>query len=334
MTTPFFGPPGQLDELDADALTDWSNLMSMHLDGFSKTHSRFFNPAAGDAPAKHQRHSVVWAASPARLAHDHTDPQRWAKADQSRDEQDEYCEWRVTRDDDGKLTAVEFSTETPDYWAHIAEVNTPLLLDLYHEFVDPQVLEDDLFVPDAMFGRRYAPNNKWNDATSEGIAHLRQTNNNLRAAIDLVAQATVQRTKDGRRVNDRRELVSCGGLGDGRRNSDPQIAHVINDAVFAGSAVSLANPLGLYMEPLQTQSFATPDGADPAMFWTPLRGASGHVVRARFAVPGGLGYVLGDLRVDGRPLQFGTQVADKLPIRVDALLAPSTKEMQVVPCVA
>lgn len=332
MTTPFFGPPGNLDELDGPALVGWSELITMHMEGFSKNHRRFFNPAADTAPAQPQVVSVVWAASPARLTHEHTDLERWEKADESRDEQDEYCEWRVQRDGDGKLTAIEFSTETPDYWAHLAEVDASRLVELYRELVDPEVLEDDLFVPDSRMGRRYNPNNRWNDASSAGIAHLRQRNNNLHAAIALVAQATVQWTKGGRRVSDRRELVACGGLGDGLRNSDPQIADIINDAVSAGSAVSLANPLGLYMEPPQTHGFQTPDGTDPATFWTPVRGTSGHVVRARFAVPNGLGYVLGDLTANGMPLQFGAQVADQLLVRADALTVQSDADLETSVC--
>ena len=66
----------------------------------------------------------------------------------------------------------------------------------------------------------------------------------------------------------------------------------------------------------------TPDGADAAGFWQVERGAPGHAVRASFAVPQGRGYVVGDIKVHGRPIAFGAQVADKVRIRIGAVVKP------------
>jgi hypothetical protein len=323
-----FDAPASLTELPHAALASYSSMMADHAAQFALSFDRYFDPLApGSREARLVQ--IVWAASPARLA-SLSDRDRWQQADATRDEQDEYCEWTIARQPDGKLTRVTFTTEVPDYWSHIADADPDLLLDLYHRVVSPDVTIDDLFRDMA-----YQRNNKWNNATSEGIAHLRQANNTLLAAIDLAATATVQRVgPDGRRIEDRRQLVVCGQLGDSSRNSDPQIADAVNDAVFAGSAVSLANPLGLYLDGIQTPSFVAPDGADVATLWTVERGDPGHAVRARFEVPEGAGYVLGDLTVDGRPLEFGTQVADKVRVRIDALLAPSTTQLVTKQCEA
>ena len=324
-----FDAPGLLQELSREALDTWSTMMADHTAQFAFSFGRYFDPSSPDAPAETSPASIVWSASPARLAFELTDPQRWAAADASRDEQDEYCEWRTERDDTGRLVSVEFSSEVPEYWDHIAENDPELLLALYREHVSPDVEKVDLFDDQGTYMR----NNQWNNSTSAGIAHLCQQSNTLLAAIALAAQATVQRIDaQGRRVEDRRQLVECGQLGEPLRNSDPQIADIINDAVAAGSAVTLAVPLGLYLDRIQTTSFKTPDGTDPASFWTPLRGAEGHVVRARFQVPEQLGYTLADMTVDGRPLTFGTQVADKVRVRIDALIAPSSVPLTTKPC--
>ena len=324
-----FDPPGFLTELSDEARDAWSTTMADHTAQFAFSFSRYFDPTTPDASTDAVPASIVWSASPARLLQDLTDRQRWETADSTRDQQDEYCEWRTTRDGEGRLMSVVLSTEVPEYWDHIAENDRELLVALYREHVDPRVVDDDLFTAEGIYSR----NNKWNNATSRGIAHLRQQSNTLLAALNLAAEATVQRIgNDGRRVEDRRELVACGRLGEPLRNSDPQIADIINDKIAAGTAVTLASPLGLYLDRLQSAAIRTPDGTDPAGFWTPIRGAEDHVVRARFEVPNELDYVLGDLTVDGRPLEFGTQIADKVRVRIDALFAHSTAPVTTQPC--
>jgi len=324
-----FDAPGLLTELTPAAADAWSTMLKGHTGEFASRFDRYFDPTAMDAPSDAVAASIVWSASPARLVSQLTDRQRWERADSTRDEQDEYCEWRTTRNDAGALTSVTFSTEVPEYWQHLAEHDRGLLVETYRDLVDEAVEEDDLFDGNGNYRR----DNRWNNATSVGIAHLRQGSNTLLAALQLVADSTVQRVDGaGRRVTDRRELVVCGALGEPQRNSDPQIADIVNDKVFAGFAVSLASPLGLYLEPLHAAAFQTPDGADAAGFWTAVRGEAGHVVRARFEVPAGAGYVLGDLTVNGRPLEFGTQVADKVPVRVDALFAPSQAPLSTSGC--
>ena len=42
--------------------------------------------------------------------------------------QDEYCEWSVTRNADGKITKVMFTTEGPEYWTYLAETQPETVL--------------------------------------------------------------------------------------------------------------------------------------------------------------------------------------------------------------
>ncbi|RHW28494.1 hypothetical protein D0Z08_01055 [Nocardioides immobilis] len=286
--------------------------MAVQASEFASRFPHYFDPTDGSV-ATSTPASVVWSAFPARLMPLGMST-RWRIADSSRDEQDEYCEWHVERDSSERITAVVFTTEMPEYWAHLAETDAASLVSLYQDLVSADVTERDLIQ-----GDQYLRDNPWNGSDSPGITHLRQGSNTLLAAIKLVADSTIQRFRDGHRVEDRRELVECGQLGDPRRNSDPQIADIINDTVHLGRAVSLAHPFGIYLDGIHSAGIEAPDGADTASFWTVERGEPGHAVRARFAVPPNT-----NLTVDGRPLMFGSQIADRVRIRVDVLTRPSS----------
>jgi hypothetical protein len=241
--------------------------------------------------------------------------------------QDEYCEWGVERNRAGKLTRVTFTTEVPEYYEHLFNTDKKALLDLYHEHVSPKVELDDL-------GKKaYKPRNIWNklEGTSRP-AHLIQGSNNLGAAIALVAQATVQRQFEGRPVTTKQELITCNGLGNPDRSSDPQIAVIVNDAAAAGAELSLNNPPGLYLDGLMTGGMETLDRTDPGKFWKVERGDRAHVVRAAFEVPKGHDYVVGDITIGGRPIEFGAQLAKRVRVRVEALVKPAMHKPKRQPC--
>jgi hypothetical protein len=326
-----FDTPGRLDELSEDHRLAWSRKVAGMIDRFTVTGEfpQFYNPTVEDTPAGLTPALIGWPAFPA-LVQRQVGPgaARWDRADSSRDVQDEYCEWSVERGDDDKITRITFTTEVPDYWEHVAQNDPDLLLELYHQFVDPRVELDHLFD-----GGEYLPLNRWNESTEGRLAHLVQATNNLFAAIALVAQATILREReDGRPVTDRQELVRCARLGEPFRNSDPQIAEIVNGAATLGKAITLLDPMGLYLDGLLSAGIETPDGADAAEFWQVERGAPGHAVRASFAVPEDRGYVVGDVKVNGLPITFGAQVADNVRIRIGAVVKPGDHQPVRHPC--
>jgi hypothetical protein len=77
---------------------------------------------------------------------------------------------------------------------------------------------------------------------------------------------------------------------------------------------------------------ATPDGDDPAAFWTIERGDADHALRARYEVPPGRGYTVGDITIEGRPIRFGAQLADRVAVRVRAVAKPGPHQPQRVSC--
>ena len=323
-----FDTPGRVRDLgDADRAA-WDARVRDVFAEFTGDFPQIYDPTETDTPADAQPAPIVWAAFPARLLPDATSEEaRWRQADEDRDEQDEYCEWAVERDAGGVVTAVTFTTEVPEYWDHLHGHDPDRLVALYKELVDPGVELGDLRGPDG-----YDRLNAANRGVPGRIAHLSQPNSTLRAAVELVALATVQRDRDGVPVTTKQALAGCAGLGDPFRNSDPQIAAVVNGAAATGDQITLGDPPGLYLDRLDTTGMVTPDGADPAGFWTIERGEPGHVVRASFRVPPGHGYRVGDITLDGRPIAFGGQLADRVSVRIDGLVKAGDVTPRREPC--
>jgi hypothetical protein len=324
-----FAASGNLPEpTDSDAKA-WSDGVSAILASFTGAYPQFYDLTQADTPHTAQVAQVVWPAFPARLLNEATSQeQRWALADSDRMKQDEYCEWSVERDDDGKVVRITFTSEVREYWEHMAKRDKNRVIGLYREFVNPNVGEADLF-----HGDRYLPKNDHNNSTAGRLAHLIQGNNNLLAAVDLVARATILRENaNGEPVTHKQALVTCARLGDPFRNSDPNIAAAVNDAARAGAEVALADPPGLYLDGIETAGFRTPDGTDAATFWTIERGTPEHTVRASFAIPEGLDYKVGDIELNGRKIRFGAQLADRVRVRVGVIVKPAGHQPQPRPC--
>src|ERR1700730_10790142 len=224
MLLPAFDPPGFLDDLNANQKKDWNDFISGFIDremaqprsvGHHFYNATKFDPGNGVATAE-----ISWTAFPKKVQV--TSPSnkvRWQRADATRDVQDEYCEWSVTRNGAGKITRVTFTSEGPEYWKFLAQANPAKVLSLYQQFVSPNVTKADLF-PD---GTNYDPNNKFNNSTTNGAMHLRQVNNTLGAEIDIAVRSTIIRKINGIVLTGQRELIDCGQYGDPARNSDPQI---------------------------------------------------------------------------------------------------------------
>lgn len=322
-----FDPPGFLDDFDATQRSAWHNFISSRMDNAAAGHTdvsndaprpQFFNPSKIEASADAVAEDVKWVAFPRIIQISApSDRARWRRADASRDVQDEYCEWSVERDPaTQKITRIDFTCEGPEYWTFLARVNPGKVLELYKTFVDPAVQSGDLFNASG----RYEPRNRWNSSTSAGVMHLIQPNNTLSAEIEIAGAATIQRAKpDGTPITDTQELILCGRYGAAQRNSDPFIGARVNAHARNKSDVTLANPVGIYFAGLDTQNWSTPDNTPAIDFWRYVRGTSDRPVRAVLEVPAGKGYVLGDVLIDGRPIEFGGQVADRIQMTIRAV---------------
>lgn len=324
MLLPRFSPPARVADLSSEGQKRWSDDVSKMIDkaiagsGNQKDSPRpqFFNPTKTQIAADRTEKGVFWTATPRTLLFETAAVRkRWEIADGSRDRQDEYCEWAVARDGNGKVTRVTFTSEVPEYFKALAEDDEEKLLKLYRELIGPQVQRGDLFEINGSYKGR----NKWNDNTKIGPVHLVQGSNNLGAAVELAAAATIVRVITGTAISAEQELILCSKYGEPRRNSDPHIGAQINALARAKADVTLADPIGLYINDFTPAGFTTPDGTKAKDFWRFTRGEKGHWVRGVFEVPATKSYIIGDIKIRGVPIEFGAQVADFVSVKIIGL---------------
>ena len=70
---------------------------------------------------------------------------------------------------------------------------------------------------------------------------------------------------------------------------------------------------------MSVAGWLTPDGLRPGGFWTITRGTKEKALRAVYEVPAGRGFVVGDITIDGKPIEFGAQIADFIRIKLTGL---------------
>jgi hypothetical protein len=320
-----FDPPGNLADLDEAGQQQWSQFVSDAVESAragSSNHTndspreQFYNLTKMDTSQDATFQDVNWTAFPRQVRiNSISNHQRWTRADSSRDVQDEYCEWSVTRGADGKIRRVTFTCESPEYWEVLAQVQPSKVVELYRQYLDPSVQGDDLFDASGAYIRR----NKWNNTTTQGAMHLVQAANTLGAEIELAAAASIRRVINGRELTSDQELIECGQYGVPQRNSDPHIGGVVNSVARLKTDLALANPVGLYFNDLSTAGWAAPDGSDPKSYWTYARGSDDHPVRAVYEVTKDKSFVVGDITIDGIPIAFGAQIADFISMRLTAV---------------
>ena len=250
-------------------------------------------------------------------------------------QQDEYLEWHSEADPAGKLTALTFTAEPPDYWLALARISPEKVVSLYKSLVSEEVREEDLFFQGKVVaagidrnGRAawyptgegkgdYNPLNAW--TTSRGIMHLTHPANTLGAEVNLAKDASQilecdalppptpgQPSAEVRRI-------ACGQYGGINRSSDPLIGLGVGDVVNDGLKLSLTDPVGLYIANCDLSSLRGPQGEVVAGSKTVVRGrddaSEPRIVRLRVSVPEALGFKLGDCKLANRNLRRGGQVA-------------------------
>jgi len=319
-----FDPPAFLDDFTQEQKDAWSVWISGQIDDaiagdpvnleFDAPRAQFFNATAVDFADDMATLDIEWTAFPRNVQiNSISDRQRWRRAESSRDLQDEYCEWSVERDPNtDKIVRVTFTCEGPEYWQFLAATSPQKTLELYQQFISPSVTLSDLYFDNG----KYNPKNRWNNSTTGGAMHLIQVNNSLAAEIELAGGSSVVRSRNGQLLTGERELIECGRYGGVERHSDPRIGSEVNSLTRQKADVTLANPIGLYFSKLITAGWEVPGGEDAQNFWKYVRGADSHPVRAVFEVPSDRGFVVGDIKIDGREIEFGAQIADKSKIKL------------------
>ena len=331
-----FSPPGNADDLTDENKTYWSDALSKSF-ASSKTgdssendgpRTQFFNPTTDDVPGGLVEQVITWTAFPRQVSLSSAgDQQRWRKADSSRTLQDEYCEWSVHRSNDGRILWIDFTSEGPEYWEILAERQPDTLLALYQKYISPEVERDDVFPTND----KYSRTNRWNNSTTNGAMHLIQAANTLGAEIELAAGASIVRRRGGALLTQEQDLINCSQYGAPKRHSDPHIGAEVNKFAREGRLVSLSDPVGLFIQGCDFSGFEMPTtNVSADQCWKVQRGAQDRALRVRFAPPDGETFTVSDLTIDGVPIGYGGQIADKISIGLAAWASSDTAHLRIV----
>jgi hypothetical protein len=263
----------------------------------------FYNASKVDVNVAGHR-SLVWMAFPRSVLMPDRDNRLQAYSlAEDRDAEDEYCEWCVTRNDVGKITKVVFVTESPEYWEELWKVDRNRVVELYKSLLgEPSVVEADLHDATGNYVRR----NKWNDTGSKGIVHLIQIANTLGAAIGIA-----QNVRESNKIMDNFEKVGLGNT-----SVDPRVDLDVNVLVRKGLSVTLLDPIALYIADWDDTGWTKPNGKPVGNYWKIVRGKPGQVLRLEYEVPKKEGFVVGDIRIGGRPIEWGGQIAEHVSVTI------------------
>lgn len=307
-----FDTPASVRDLPAGSAfyDDWHAFLAGGLNttpGTGTATGGFYDASEVDVTVIAER-ALVWMAFPRQVLVAHRDDRRaaFAAADADvafRDPQNEYCEWHVTRNAAGKITKVVFVTESPEYWERLWAADRARVVSLYQTLVDPAVTEADLRVGGP--GSAYDKHNPFN--TTNGIVHLIQNINTLSAALGL-SQGSIHTgsARDGYET-------PPPGL---RTSVDPRVIFDIGALARTGLSLTLRDPIGLYITGYDHTGWTKPDGSPVGDYWSIVRGSPGQILRLGYQVPAGAGFVAGDIRIGGRPIEWGGQIAEHVTCTV------------------
>jgi hypothetical protein len=307
-----FDTPASVHDLPANSAfyDDWHRFLAGRLNTTAASGTatgEFYDASEVNVNVLAER-SLVWMAFPRQVLVAHRDDRRAAfvKADgdvAQRDPQNEYCEWHVTRNAEDKITKVVFVTESPEYWEHLWAADRSRVVSLYQTLVDPAVTEADLRIGGP--GSGYDKFNRFN--TTNGIVHLIQSINTLSAALGL-AQGSIH--TGAARDNYETPPPSL------RTSVDPRVICDIGSLARTGLSLTLREPIGLYITGYDDTGWTKPDGSPVDDYWRIVRGSPGQILRLHYEVPVGAGFVVGDLLIGGRRVEWGGQIAEHVTCTV------------------
>lgn len=305
-----FDTPGSLRDLPADHgfYDAWHRKVDA-LFGPSVTagnpRGEFFDPSDSSLDVAGERR-LTWMGFPrAWMTVDSRDNRGLAfDRCEDREVQEEYLEWQVTKRRDGKITKVVLVTEAPEYWTELAAADGARVLALYQDLVDRAVAKQELFNGP---GGTYNPRNVWN--TERGIVHYIQQINTLEDAIGLAKGS----------VNTGAALDNFDVPPKAKTSADPRVALDIGVLTRRGLSVTLSEPVGLYMTDWDDTGWTKPNGRPVGNYWKVKRGVVGAALRLEYKVPASEGFVVGEIGIGGRPIEFGGQVAEHVTVMIGGL---------------
>lgn len=276
--------------------------------------------------------------------------------------QEEYLEWRVVRNSDGRIVAMEFTSETQEYWRTLASYHPERTLEMIGQFAgesspasanevygrsdimsaSPEELGlsflnmmDARSIPGTTLEVVSSPYNNGQKA----LTFMADYPNTLGAAVSLAGAAAVplaKHTAAGVAPLTGREAIqnNTGQAAQDCRDSDPTIVGAIIALANEQRKIALFERPGLYIGDVDHRGILLPDESEsiPREWFTFSRGREMTVngisiplwQRLRLAVPDGEGFLLDEL-VDadtGDKLLYGAVVARKITVNLYAQGSP------------
>jgi hypothetical protein len=317
---PRFLPPGGLtcDLGDDETLLDaWSAEIANGLDatiaGLGDGDVLLFNPLKISRDDLQPR-QVAWITMPAFLANGRERPDALREADQPAEEgtlrrQDEYSEWFTHRDGEKRVVAIDVTTELPEYWTFLAGKRPDEVVALYKRYVSAEAERDALFNGDV-----YNPVNAFN--SSRGAMHMTTDINNLGAALGVIGEAVRLRNAGDELI----DVQFCSRFPTIGANADPTLYANVNRLARELRPITLQNPIGVYILGIDLDGWLRPDGK-PVTYEDVVADTRGTPpVRIRIE---GRGFALWESTVGGEPLEWGSQIAERLTVGVVFAVGPS-----------
>jgi hypothetical protein len=346
--------PGGLVEL-GEHMTEWERRVREVIGRLDPAPPRQLvtaTPANADAlripdwPAVPARVRACLGRSWAHPACDLTDPET---GDIGRREfQEEYAEWRIVRDGEGRPVRFELTTELGDYWELLAGYAPDRALELVGQFADRDAVD-----PEDIFGRTPAADPEGrrrqfratmlgDDETAPGLYNngrmaitcLSRGDNTLAALINLAAASVrpmlVHNSASGElRFPSGSEAITRlpPGAAQDCRFSDPVVVERIVRLATEGRLIRFDDPIGIYILDVQHHELLTPAHEPvPAEWFKRWRGADAEGTddslarhqRIEFEVPSAEGFQLSDLRSrrTGQRIRWGAEIAELIQLGV------------------
>lgn len=312
---PRFSPPGHLNDLTRDAdLQAWSDTVSTLLDARISPGGQLFNPVTNPRPNLRQRR-IPWLAIPQTVADHRSVEATRVQVDNPANRrnagvgQNEYCEWFTRRSSPGgDVLQVDVTTELPEYFDFLAQRLSRAEFGNVYRQLYPAATDAQLFTSGT-----YNPANRWN--TSEGAMHLIGNINDLDPnALGVIAGALPWRFSPAGRVLD---VQDCGM---DQFHADPTIVANINRMAREGRAITVGDPIGVYIVDVDTSGWKTPDGSDPRSLLALSRGTP--PMHLRVAPPPGATFRLSEVTIGGEPIRFGAQIAERTIVGITMMVGP------------
>jgi hypothetical protein len=356
--------PGGLTELDKAAATAWDQALA-------KTVAAIKLPRQVQAVADARTPEVTgpdWPAYPVRvdacLGRDETHQLldwRTDDGDEGRlRHQEEYLEWRVVRDGNGRPRRVEMTTEFAAYWKVLAANQPADAIALVGDFAGEPVPATGLYgdldpfaagVTSQQRGEAFsaimlregvsdlAGLSPYNSGT-KAICCMIQSTNTLSALINLVGAASephvvIDSVSRETRLMSGSEAIHVipAKAAQDCRNSDPVVVERVARLASEGRVIAFDDPIGVYIQGVEHRQLVLPDGAEVPREWFELSRGLGsdeapdgrpRYQRLTLEVPPDQGFGLAELlhRTTGKPITHGAQIAELVKLGVYVCTSP------------